>query len=164
MSFSVPPGTVETRYQSGTMLGSVRSTTVHNVVSPRAIPARLDISSAARLSLTLGAIQYARLDVGYGWQSDGALNPLGVDLRKDGASRFATTFASDDAQFFVNFNIVVYGASGWSSAGSNVTAGPVEFPFDSFAGPGSHDFADVRFVVFVFQTADDLAIEQFDTR
>lgn len=162
-TLEVAPGTTEIRYQAGVMTGAARLTSVNNAASPKGISARLDITSDARLSLTLGAVQYARLEVGYGWQADGTQSPLAIDLHAGGADRFVTTFASDDRDFVVNFNVVVFAAAGWSSAGENITAGPAEFAFANFVGPGGQDFSDVSFIYYVFQTADDLAIERFET-
>ncbi len=162
-SFEVPPVTTEIRYQAGSMMGGARLTSVNNAASPKGIPARVDIGSASHLSLTLGAVQYARLEVGYGWQADGTQTPLRTNLHADGAERFVTTFAAEDRDFLANFNVVVFAAGGWSSAGANVTAGPVEFAFADFVGPGEQDFSDVSFIYYVFQTSDDLAIDRFET-
>lgn len=162
-SFEVPPVTTEIRYQAGAMLGDARLTLVNNAASPKGIPARLDITADAHLSLTLGAVQYARVEVGYGWQADGTQSALGIDLHAGGADRFVTTFAPDDRDFLVNFNVVVFAAAGWSSAGTNISAGPVEFAFADFAGPGGQDFSDVSFIYYVFQTSDDLAVDRFET-
>jgi hypothetical protein len=161
-SVTVDPVRTETVHQSGAMLGGARRTTVNNAASPRGMPARLDLGGPARLSLTLGAMQSARLDVAYGWRVDGTQAPLGIDLREHAADRFVTTIVAKDESFSVNFNIVVFAAGGWSRNGKNVGRGPVPFLFADFDGPGGRDFGDVSAIAFVFQANDDLAIDRLE--
>ncbi|MEU4494865.1 hypothetical protein AB0F96_15805 [Streptomyces sp. NPDC023998] len=161
-SFSVPPVTIETHYQQGSTPGGVRSTTVNNSVSPKGTPARLDIGGASRLSLTLDAEQYARLEVTYGIRPDGTVADLGLNLREAGADRFRTTISRiDDGA--VNFNISIGTPTGYTSAGKNATTGQTDFLFSEFAGPAGQDFTHVSFIVFVFTVRGSMTLDSVET-
>jgi hypothetical protein len=92
----------------------------------------------------------------------GTRAPLGINLHGHNADRFVTTIASEDTDFSVNFNIVVFAAGGWSKNGANVGRGLVPFLFADFTGPGEQDFRDVGAIAFVFQANDDLAVDRLE--
>src|SRR5205814_8725541 len=106
-SFSVPPLTNTTRYQTGSMPGGVRSTFLNNGHSPGGAAALLAIGDG-NLKLTLGAEQYVRLEISYGSRQDG-VHPLGLNLHLGGADRIRTTIPQL-AGSIVNVNVVIFSA------------------------------------------------------
>jgi hypothetical protein len=164
--FSTPPAARVDRWQTGAMLGGARHIGLHNTFSPLNRPATLDIGGGDGLNLTLGAVQYARLEAGYGWDADGNASPLGVDLQSNGTG-FRTVVNPQDPQFFVNFNIVVFAPDGkWSISGvnasTNTSTNTIDLPFTGFQGPAGNNFPDISFILYIFQTSDDLAITSFE--
>ncbi|MGW3911478.1 hypothetical protein ACWEBX_08100 [Streptomyces sp. NPDC005070] len=161
-SFSVPPGTIETHFQAGSMLGGARSIKLHNSASPKGTPARLDVGGQ-RLLLTLDADQWARLDVTYGIKADG-VSDLGLNLHEGGlsADRIRVTISRlDDTA--VNFNLLIGTPSGWTSAGKNAYEGKTDFLFSEFAGPAGQDFTHVRYIVFTFTVKGSLRLDSLGT-
>jgi hypothetical protein len=159
------PGS-DLHYEAGASIsGGARFTNVINAFDPRHTPVTLDVGSADRLNLTVGAGQYVRLEIGYGWTAGGAQAPLGLNLTALGGSAFRTNFEAVSGEFALNYNILAYLAGGWSLYGENLGPSPGPFSRDfslaNFTGPGGTDFGDVSFIVFIFQTWDDVAINSF---
>jgi hypothetical protein len=166
-SFSVPPGTVTTRYQEGSMFGGVRSTTLQNVpISPSGTEVRLNVGSADRLNLELGAETFAKLEVIYGMREDGG-HPLGINLHEGGARSIRATISplagTPIPPGTINFNVVIFTPVGWSQLGHNVGAGQIDFAFDEFSGPGGQDFTNVSYIDFIFQTSSSFRLEGIET-
>ncbi|MFD9360092.1 hypothetical protein [Streptomyces sp. NPDC060031] len=161
--FSVSPLAIETHYQSGSVPGGVRSTTLRNALSPKGTPARLDVGGAGRLRLTLDAEQYARLEIAFGISPDGTVADLGLNLHEGGADRIRTTISHLD-DTVVNFNISIGTSAGYSSAGKNAREGRVDFLFSEFAGPAGQDFTHVNFIVFVFTVRGSMALDGVELR
>lgn len=160
-SFSVPPATVATHYQAGSMLGGVRSAVLRNSVSPCGTSARLDIGSVSRLRLALDTQQYARLDVAYGIRPDGTVADLGLNLHEAGTDRIRATISHlDDTS--VNFNILIGTPAGWSSAGKNALEGQTDFLFSEFSGPAGQDFTHVRHIIFEFTVRGSLGLDSVE--
>jgi hypothetical protein len=159
-------------YQAGTMLGGGRFTQLIMGLNPQNQPAHLDITEGF-LNLSVGAGQYLRLEVGYGFQPDGSGGGTSVPLTDSGVGDFSsmgrafrTNFRFSD-NMLINFNIVVYTASGWVSYGENITVAPfspshIDFPFERFTGPTNGDFSKVSVVVFIFQTWADFVIDSIE--
>lgn len=159
-------------YQAGTMFGGGRFTQLIVGLNSQNQPAHLDITNGS-LNLSTGAEQYLRLEIGYGYQPDGSGGGMQVPLTDSGIGDFAsignafrTNFRFSD-NMLINFNIVVFTPSGWTSYGENVNVPPsspshIEFSFDRFTGPGGSDFGRVNFLVFVFQTSADFVIDSIE--
>jgi hypothetical protein len=159
-------------YQAGSMLGGGRFTQLIVAQNPQNQPAHLDIAKGF-LNLSLGAMQYLRVELGYPYEPDGSgggrtlsFIDQGVgDFRSMGTA-FRTSFRFSDLMP-INYNIVVSTASGWASYGENISAAPFvqthfDFPFDKFTGPSAPDFGRVSIVVFIFQTWADFVIDSFE--
>jgi hypothetical protein len=109
-------------YQAGTMLGGGRYTQLIMGLNPQNQPAHFDIKDGF-LNLSVGAAQYLRLEVGYGYQPDGSgggktvpFTEIGVGDFASMGSAFRTNFRFSD-NMLINFNIVVFTANGWASYG-----------------------------------------------
>jgi hypothetical protein len=160
------------KYQSGTMLGGGRSTHLITIFNPQNQPAHLDITNGY-LNLSVGAEQYLRLEVTYGVQPDGSGDGINVPLTDSGVgdfssmgSAFRTNFRFRD-NMLINFNIVVYTASGWASYGENLPVPPsapnhIDFPFERFKTFTQADFSKVTAVFFGFQTLADFVIDSIE--
>lgn len=159
-------------YQAGSMLGGGRFTHLIMGLNPQNQPAHLDITQGF-LNLSIGAAQYLRLEVGYGFQPDGSGGGTTVPLTDSGVGNFSsmgsvfrTNFRFSD-NMLINFNIVVFTANGWASNGENISVPPfspssIDFPFDRFTGPTQPDFSKVNALVFIFQTWADFVIDSIE--
>ena len=154
------------------ILGGGRRTTFTINLNPYATPAHLDISEGF-VKLSTGVGQFLGFDVIYGLAEDGRLRSLsdsGVGDFLSLGSTFRTNFTvGDDENVFINYNIVVWTASGWVIYGDNIEPrafGPttVDFPFESFrSNTGTPpDFSAVSIVLFRFQTWADFVIDSFE--
>lgn len=162
----------ELNYQAGTMLGGGRFTKLIVGPNPQNQPAHLDVTNGS-LNLSTGAEQSLRLEIGYGYQPDGSGGGMQVPLTNSGVgdfnsigNAFRTNFRFSD-NMLINFNIVVFTPSGWTSDGENVSVPPsspthIDFPFNRFTGPGGSDFGRVNFLVFIFQTSADFVIDSLE--
>jgi hypothetical protein len=154
------------------MLGAGRFTQLVMGLNFQNQPAHLDITKGY-LNLSVGAEQYVRLEVGYGVQPDGSGGGKTVPLTDSGVgdfssmgSAFRMNFRSSD-NMLINFNIVVFTASGWASYGENITVRPfspshIDFPFERFTSFTNPDFSKVSALVFVFQTWADFVIDSIE--
>jgi len=167
-SFCVPPGTITTRYQEGAMVGGVRRTILQNVpVPPPGTDTCLNVGSADRLNLELGANTAPRLDMTYGIGPDGP-HPLGINLHEGGARRIRVTIAplagTSIPPGSINFNVQIFTPAGYSQLGYNVGAGQIDFEFDKFiSGGAGQDFRDVYYINFIFQTIASFRLERIET-
>jgi hypothetical protein len=114
----------------------------------------LHVGSDERLSLSTGPRQFHRLEVSYGFNLDGSINPLKQNLRE--FTGFRVNFDFNDLQ--LNFNIRYWSRS-WSvnaQMGHNVPASftpfSIDFPFAGFAGAATPD--DVEIINLIFQTGN----------
>lgn len=158
--------------QTGAMLGNGRSTRLIIADNPHNQPAHLDIAGGF-LNLSVGARQYLRFEIGYPYEPDGTAigRPLSfIDLGQGNfqalGSAFRTTFCFSDL-IPINYNMIVFTASGSASYGENISPNPYapahfDFPFSKFTGPGASDFGRVRSVVFIFQTWADFVIDSIE--
>jgi hypothetical protein len=167
-SFCVPPGTITTRYQEGAMAGGVRRTILENVpVPPPGTDTCLNVGSADRLNLELGANTAARLYLTYGMGPDG-LHPLGINLHEGGARSIRVTIAplagTSIPPGSISFNVQIFTPAGYSELGYNVGAGQIDFEFDKFiSGGAGQDFRDVYYINFLFQTIASFRLERIET-
>jgi hypothetical protein len=170
-NIDVRAGIFPTQYQAGSMLGGGRLVSLNNAYNIRNQPAHFDVGTSNRLNLTIGAMDYVRLEIGYGWVPDGApdhgkLVPLGANLHEFGNAIRTTFKGAGGGPYAINFNVLVFAEHGWSQAGENVvtshTAFSHEFPFGAFGGPGGQDFRSVSCFVFIYQVWDDMAIDSFE--
>jgi hypothetical protein len=162
---------LDLNYQAGTMLGGGRFTQLIMGLNPQNQPAHLDITQGF-LNLSVGAAQYIRLEVGYGYQPDGNGGGKTVPLIDSGVGDFAsmgtafrTNFRFSD-NMLINFNIVVLTASGWVSYGENISVAPfspkhIDFPFEKFVSANG-DFSKVSTFVLAFQTWADIVIDSIE--
>jgi hypothetical protein len=163
---------VDLSYQTGSMLGGGRFTQLIVAQNPQNQPAHLDITKGY-LNLSLGAMQYLRVELGYPYEPDGSGGGRTLSFIDQGmgdfssmGSAFRTSFRSSDLML-INYNIVAYTAGGWAAYGENISAPPFtrshfDFPFEKFIGPGTPDFSKVSIVVFIFQTFADFVIDSFE--
>lgn len=178
--FSVPTpavtilsGSAGPTYREGEgILGGVRLSTLAIGLSPYGVPANLDISEGF-LKLSTGVGQFLTVDVAYGILEGGRLRPLsgsGVGDFLSMGSAIRTNFAVGDGRDInINYNIVIYTASGYAHYAENIQPkafGPtqVEFPFESFRShpDAPADLAAVSAVLFRFQTWADFVIDSFE--
>ena len=126
------------------------------------------MNSADRLNLTVGAVQYGQLELGYGYTASGAQAPLGVNFAVAGDQGFRLTFAAINGDYNLNFTIVAYLAGGLSQYSVPLSPSPgpliVDCPFGAFVGPGAQNFSNVSYLAFFFQTFDDIALDSIETR
>jgi hypothetical protein len=159
---------VDLSYQAGTMLGGGRYSQLIVAGNPQNQPAYFDIANDC-LNLSVGAMQYLRLELGYPYQLDGSPRSfvdLGLGDFQSMGTAFRTTFRSSDLMI-INYNIIAFTAGGWTQYGENISAPPFvpshfDFPFAAFTGPGGNDFSQVGIVVFIFQTWADFVIDSFE--
>lgn len=171
-TIDIVTGVFPTQYQAGSMLGGGRLLSLNNVLNVRNQLAHIDIGSTNRLNLTIGAKDYVRLDIAYGFLPNGAPDkgvqvPLNVNVNLNNAGSIVrTNFNAVSGDYPINFNVLIFTARGWSQGGQNLLANPNPFsfklPFSSFDGPGGQDFSNVSYIVFTFQTLDSLAIDSFE--
>jgi hypothetical protein len=167
-SFCVEPGTITTRFQEGAMAGGVRRTIVENVpVPPPGTDTCLNVGSADRLNLELGANTAASLYVTYGTGPDG-LHPLRINLNEGGTRSIRVTIAplagTSITPGSINFNVEIFTPAGYSALGYNVGAGQIDFEFDKFiSGGAGQDFRDVYYIYFLFYTIDSFRLERIET-
>lgn len=156
-------------YQEGEgILGGYRYTGLQVAVNPQEQPAHLDINKDC-LNLSIGASQYVRLEVGYGYQKDGSialLHEKGIGDFKSMGDAFKLNFRFSDTML-INFNIVVFTATGWAQFGQNYSlpassTSSIEAPFAQFGSPTQADFSRVGVVLFVFQTLADSVIDSIE--
>ena len=136
------------RCQAGTMLGSGRRTSFAVRIDPRQQTAHLDINDTEGgfLNLSLGAEQFAVVEVDYGFKPDenggcmmSPLDEASGDFASKG-NRSTTKFHSANTLYPVNFNCAVFTATGWSSTGLNARGSPHEFVANFwFPGKGTVD-------------------------
>ena len=128
IDFPFGPG-IDSRYQSGAMLGGGRYSSLQIALDPRHEPARLDInpSDGGYLDLDVGPEQYIRTEIGYGWQPDGRGGHINTPLVDSGNGDFLskgsiirTNFHSSNTLYAINFNVLAFTATGWTQAGVNV--------------------------------------------
>lgn len=163
---------LDLNYQAGTMVGGGRFTQLIMGLNPQNQPAHLDIKDGC-LNLSVGAAQYIRLEVGYGYQPDGSGGGKTVPLTDSGVgdfssmgSAFRTNFRFSD-NMLINFNISVLTASGWVSYGDNFVVPPfspksIDFPFERFKDQTNADFSKVSTFVLGFQTWADFVIDSIE--
>jgi hypothetical protein len=170
------------KYQDGaTILGGGRYTSLQIAGDPRHQPAHLDVNpdSPGYLNVSLGAEQYDRVEIGYGYRTDGRGGGVQAPLTASGHGNFLsmgrairTNFHSADSVY--GFNFVVYAAlaTGPAYAATNFVGGLSPFSIDfSFDGTGpvenqfksavTPDFTRVGFVIFIFQVWGDFVIDSF---
>jgi hypothetical protein len=157
--------------QAGSMVGGFRRTNF--IVVPPAVPhpGLFHIPAGGPLIVSCGYKVGHRLELIYGVDGSGGGAPLNFDL--SAYDRLVVDFDASDAG--VNFNIVVYWASGayWAIQGFNLAASnvpfSVSFPFASFT-PGvpmiPPDWSDIDYIVVIAQTgsaigSNDYAIKAF---
>lgn len=171
-----PPATPSSNlhYQSGSMLGGGRWTQLGIGFNLRSQPVHLDVGSGF-LNLSVGPEQYIRLEVGYGFLPDGAGGGIPTPLVDQGVGDFLsmgnairTMFHSADL-LSINYNIVVWTATGWASHGANVTGHPftpsqVDFPLAEFTTNGDlkPDLSRVHYMLLVFQTHSDFVLDAIE--
>ena len=143
------------------MLGGTRLTTVFNALSPEGSPARMDVANG-QLELRLDRHQYGRLELGYGFRTDGTAGGLGINLQAGGADRIRITIAHLDLGL-VNLNVVIHTPAGWSSIGQNVGPGQIDFRFADFTGLAGQDFTNVTLIMLVFQVSGSLVLDGIET-
>ena len=130
-------------------------------------PGTLDVGSIGRLTVGTGPHIYHRLQVAYGFQTDGSVSPLDRDLSK--FTGFRVNFDFNDLT--LNFNIIFYSNSGatYSQAGENIAASftpfSVDFPFAGFSGAAIP--SDIDIIVLIAQTGsfgggNDYKINSFE--
>ena len=163
---------VELNYQTGSMLGGGRYTQLIVANNPQNQPAHLDITNGF-FNLSVGAMQYLRLELGYPYEPDGSGGGRPLSFIDQGVgdflsmgTAFRTKFRFSDLMP-INYNILVFTASGWTIYGENISAPPFvpshfDFPFARFTGPGGSDFSRVSIIVFIFQTWADFVIDSFE--
>jgi hypothetical protein len=170
-TLDVVSGSLRGPYEAGTMLGGGgRFIYFSNAENVRNEPAHLDLGTDNMLNLTVGARDRVALQIGYGYQPDGAPDkwkvvPLGIDLGKLG-SAVRTSFNAINGVYLLNFVIVVFTPSGWSEGGQNITPSmqpfSLDIPFSAFSGPGGQDFSNVSSIMFAFTSSCSLAIDKFE--
>jgi hypothetical protein len=145
--FSFSSSASDNNTQSGAMLGGSRETAfgVFAAGSPP-IFGHLDVGSGSVFLTTIAGTTH-RLDMVYA--------PAGADLSAEDRFRFHFLFNSAT----LNFNVVVFSASGHSQLGLNIPAQnapfDVDFHFADFvAGSGTSfaKFAAIDFIDVIFQT------------
>lgn len=154
------------------ILGGVRHSALGIGLNPYNVPANLDISGGC-LKLSTGAGQFLTVDVAYGLAAGGRLQPLyesGVGDFLSMGSAIRTNFKVGDGQdVTINYNIVIYTASGYAHYAENVhprafSPTSMDFPFERF---NSHpdapaDLTAVSIILFRFQTWADFVIDSFE--
>ncbi|MBT2676377.1 DUF1929 domain-containing protein [Streptomyces sp. ISL-14] len=151
--FVVPPRSTRTRFQTGSMLGGRRRTSVTNLSTSQ--EAALDVTTG-RLKLLLGADHTARLELAYGLTPDSQFAPgLGVDLREDGTDRIRVLI-SHVSGTGVNVAVGLFTGRNWYSAGATVSNGAADFQFSGFDGLGGPDLREVSHIVCTFQVLGSL--------
>jgi hypothetical protein len=144
-SFIVAPAGQETRTQAGSMLGNRRMTRIQNPSADGGL-AQADIAHGS-LGLTLGADHDAELEIGYGWDVEGAGEGLALNLQEGGADRIRVTI-SHVGGLGVNLDVIIHTPRRMSAAGAFVGPGPTEIRFTDFAGNEVPDFTNVSHIQF----------------
>lgn len=145
----------------------IRRTTFWIASPPANQPGTIDVGSIGRLTVGTGPQIYHRLEVAYGFQTDGRVSPLDRDLSK--FTGFRVNFDFNDLT--LNFNIVFYSNSGatYSQAGENIPAGLTpfssDFPFAKFSGAAIPSGIDI--IVLIAQSGsfgggNDYKINSFE--
>jgi hypothetical protein len=166
-------GSAGPTYTEGkSILGGVRRSTLGIGLNPYGVPANLDISEGY-LKLSTGAGQFLTVDVAYGILEGGLIRPLsnsGVgDFLSMGRAIRTKFVVGDGRDIIINYNIVIYTASGYAHYGDNVHPRaygptPIDFPFDSFGinSDTRADLASVSAILFRFQSWADFVIDSFE--
>jgi hypothetical protein len=167
--------------QNGEMLGGGRYVALGIALNPRQQPAHLDVNQGY-LNASIGAEQFAGVDLVYGRRATRDGECQNASLLDSGNGDFAsmgggirTTLNSSSGLYgSLNFNVVVYTATGWASIGVNVSNSPrpitVDFRFEDgpethrFRSPEGHpaDFSRVGLVLFRFATWGDFVIDKLE--
>ncbi len=174
-----PGGDFVARCQSGTMIGGGRRLALSVPFDPREEPSHVDVGSGT-LDMSLGAEQFGRIDIVYGVTSDGAggckqtfLTGEDADFRSMG-SVIRTNVRSTNTLFRINFNVVVFTATGRAQAFENFAAQTTGRAIDCrfvgepkpgerpFVLTGDADFSRVGALVFIFQNSGSLVLDSLE--
>lgn len=158
-------------YQKGeSILGGQRYTVLTVGLNPQEQSAHLDITNG-NLNLSVGVLQYLRLDVVYGLEQDVAGTTLiqkGAGDFKAMGSAFKVNFRFTDTMP-LNLNIVIYTEAGYASYSSSIgesafSPNPRSFQvkFDQFQNADQADFSKVGGVHFVFDSWADFVIDSIE--
>lgn len=154
------------RVQAGSMVGGFRRTNFIVIPNPVVHPGIMQVRSGGPLIVSAGYKVSHRLEVFYGVDGAGANAPLNLDL--SAYDRLVVDFDGSDAG--VNFNIVIWWASGalYAAQGINLAASSVPFsvqlPFDRFTPgiPGMlPTFNDIDYIAVIAQSGSAIGANDY---
>jgi hypothetical protein len=155
-------------FKTGSMVGGVRGTVfIVHCNNPFDQPATLDIAKGGpALVLDSGVRVGGAVDVQYGYNTNGGLHPLNLDLSQYNLLRFRF----DSSDHVVNFNVIVFmhtddaarqarvhGACNLQPGPANGAPFNVDMPFNLFRTElGTADWSDVDEIVLEFVSASNI--------
>jgi len=152
-------------YQGGAgILGGARNTKLTNGSDPRRTPVTLDVGSANRLNLTVGADQEVRFDLSYGYTPAGGQAPLDFDITRYRA--FVLHFHAVDTSKHPSWALLLHSGSSYSQAGGWIDGGSgpfaMEIPLTSFNHFAGTDDKHVNFITLIIQSKVDVGIDSIE--